>query len=133
MLRGFRECIFLEKGNTVLQNLENRKVLLKDQGWAWTLLGVALVSLESLDMIFEAVLIFYVFLCVFLGCLHFWGPLYFWGYLHFWGHHHFWGPLYFWGHLHFWGRPKFFIFFMFEAVFISLGRLLVIFWLIIIF
>ena len=37
--------------NTALQNLENHKVLLKDHGKA--LLGAALVSLESLDMIFD--------------------------------------------------------------------------------
>ena len=30
MFRGFKECIFLEKVNTALQNLENQKVLLKD-------------------------------------------------------------------------------------------------------
>ena len=30
MFRGFKECIFLEKVNTALQNLENHKVLLKD-------------------------------------------------------------------------------------------------------
>ena len=30
MFRGFKECIFLEKVKTVLQNLENHKVLLKD-------------------------------------------------------------------------------------------------------
>ena len=30
MFRGFIECIFLEKVNTALQNLENHKVLLKD-------------------------------------------------------------------------------------------------------
>ena len=30
MFRGFKECIFLEKENTALQNLENHKDLLKD-------------------------------------------------------------------------------------------------------
>ena len=30
MFRGFRECMFLEKVNTALLNLENPKVLLKD-------------------------------------------------------------------------------------------------------
>ena len=30
MFRELRECIFLEKVNTALQNLENQKVLLKD-------------------------------------------------------------------------------------------------------
>ena len=30
MFRGFKECIFLEKVNAALQNLENYKVLLKD-------------------------------------------------------------------------------------------------------
>ena len=30
MFRGFRECFFLEKVNTALQNLENHKVLFKD-------------------------------------------------------------------------------------------------------
>ena len=30
MFRGFKECIFLEKVNTALQNLENHKVHLKD-------------------------------------------------------------------------------------------------------
>ena len=51
---------FLEKVNTALQNLENHKVLLKDpvrpnegHDWSWTLLGAALVSFESLDVIFD--------------------------------------------------------------------------------
>ena len=30
MFRGFKECIYLKKVNTALQNLENHKVLLKD-------------------------------------------------------------------------------------------------------
>ena len=30
MFRGFRECIFFKKIHTALQNLKNRKVLLKD-------------------------------------------------------------------------------------------------------
>ena len=56
----FRECIFLVKVNTALQDLENHKVLLKDpvrpnegHDWSWTLLGAALVSFESLDVIFD--------------------------------------------------------------------------------
>ena len=51
---------FLEKVNTALQNLENHKVLLKDplgpnEGpWlVMALLGEAIVSLQSLDMIFD--------------------------------------------------------------------------------
>ena len=30
MFRGVKECIFLEKVNTALQNLENHKVLLRE-------------------------------------------------------------------------------------------------------
>ena len=60
MFKGFRECIFLEKVNTALQNLENYKVLLKDpvrpiEG-PWLIMdpdGAALVSLESLYMILD--------------------------------------------------------------------------------
>ena len=51
---------FLEIVNMALQNLKNHKVLykgpvdpMKDHDWSWTLLGAALVSLESLDMIFD--------------------------------------------------------------------------------
>ena len=60
MFRGFRECIILEKEKTALRNLEDHKVLLKDplgpNEGPWLVMdpvGAALVSLESLHMIFD--------------------------------------------------------------------------------
>ena len=46
---GLKNVFFLEKVNTASHNIENHK----DPGWSWTQLGAALVSLESLDMIFD--------------------------------------------------------------------------------
>ena len=47
---------FFEKVKTAFQNLKNPNILLMDpvgpNEEPWTLLGAALVSLESLDMIF---------------------------------------------------------------------------------
>ena len=59
MFRGFKECIFLEKVNTALQNLEYHKVLLKDpvgpNEGPWLVMdpvkGSSFVP-KSLDMIF---------------------------------------------------------------------------------
>ena len=58
MLGSFKECIFLEKVNTALQNLENYKVLLKDpvrpNEDPWLVMDPfegSSCALESLDMI----------------------------------------------------------------------------------
>ena len=60
MFRGVRKCDFLEKVNSALQKLEYHKVLLKDpirpNEGPWLVMdpiGVALVTLESLDMSFD--------------------------------------------------------------------------------